>query len=310
MNGNIFDIQRFSVHDGPGIRTTVFFKGCPLRCVWCHNPESQKSTVSVAYYRDKCILCGACGSVCEKSCHLFNDTGNTQSPVHLFNRKGCASCGACAEICPVGALEKLGKGISADEIMSEVMRDALFYKNSGGGLTVSGGEPLMQADFLTELLTLAKEKGIHTCIETCGFADPETVKKVASFTDLFLFDIKETDSERHRLFTGVPLEPILKNLRLIDSLGISTVLRCPLIPEKNLRDEHLRGIASLCASLKHVTEINVMAYHTLGSSKYEALSMTDGMKGIPPMSDETKKECIKKITEELCALGVENIKVC
>lgn len=310
MNGNIFDIQRFSVHDGPGIRTTVFFKGCPLRCVWCHNPESQKSTVSVAYYSDKCILCGACADVCKSGCHVFTAPDNTSAPVHVFNRESCTCCGACAENCSVGAIERLGKSVSADEVISEVMRDALFYKNSGGGLTVSGGEPLMQADFLAEILASAKEKGVHTCVETCGFASAETVKKIAPLTDLFLFDIKETDSENHKLFTGVPLEPIIENLRLIDSLGVSTVLRCPIIPEKNLRDGHLRGIAELCASLKNVTEINVMAYHTLGSSKYEALSMTDGMKGVPPMSDETKKECIKKITEELYALGLENIKVC
>ena len=310
MNGNIFDIQRFCVHDGPGIRTTVFFKGCPLRCVWCHNPESQKSAVNIAYYGNKCILCGECADVCQNGCHAFTVSDTTSVPAHVFDRKNCASCGACAEKCSVKAIEKLGKSVSADEVISEVIRDALFYKNSGGGLTVSGGEPLMQADFLAEILTRAKEKGIHTCIETCGFASTETVKKIAPLTDLFLFDIKETDSEKHKLFTGVPLEPIIENLRLIESLGVSTVLRCPIIPEKNLRDGHLRGIAELCAPLKNVTEINVMAYHTLGSAKYDALSMPDEMKGIAPMSDEIKKECIKKIAEHLSTLGVENIKVC
>lgn len=310
MNGNIFDIQRFCVHDGPGIRTTVFFKGCPLRCVWCHNPESQKSAVNIAYYGNKCIFCGECADVCQNGCHAFTVSEATSVPTHVFDRKNCASCGACAEKCSVKAIEKLGKSVSADEVISEVIRDALFYKNSGGGLTVSGGEPLMQADFLAEILTKAKEKGIHTCIETCGFASTETVKKISPLTDLFLFDIKETDSEKHKLFTGVPLEPIIENLRLIDSLGVSAVLRCPIIPEKNLRDGHLRGIAELCASLKNVTEINVMAYHTLGSAKYDALSMPDEMKGIAPMSDEIKKECIKKIAEHLSTLGVENIKVC
>ena len=168
----------------------------------------------------------------------------------------------------------------------------------------------MQGEFLIELLTAAKENGLHTCIETCGFSSPETVKKVAPLTDIFLFDIKETDGTRHNELTGAPLSPILDNLRLLDSLGAKIILRCPLVPEKNVRDGHLRGIAELCASLKNVSEINVMAYHTLGSSKYEALSMPDGMKGIPPMSDEAKKECIKKITEELRSLGVENVKVC
>ena len=304
MNGNIFDIQRFSVHDGPGIRTTVFFKGCPLRCVWCHNPESQKTAPALAYYGDKCIGCGACADVCKEGCHTLIDG------IHSFDRTGCTVCGECATACATRSVELLGKRVTSDEVIKEVMRDALFYKTSGGGLTVSGGEPLMQGEFLIELLTAAKEKGIHVCIETCGFSNTETVKAVAPLTNIFLFDIKETDEMRHRELTGAPLTPILENLRLLDSLGSKIVLRCPLVPEMNVRDGHLRGIAELCASLKNVSEINVMAYHTLGSAKYEALSMPDGMKGIPPMSDEAKNGCIKKITEELLSLGVEKVKVC
>jgi len=310
MMGNIFDIQRFCVHDGPGIRTTVFVKGCPLRCIWCHNPESQKKELSIAYYENKCVLCGACVAACKQGCHsLIQTDGVTQNPPkHVFNREKCVKCGACAAACPSGALEALGRMASVDEILSEVERDKVFYKNSGGGLTVSGGEPLMQLEFLLELLKKAKEKGIHTCIETCGFATKEAIKSIVPYTDIFLFDIKETDSERHKAFTGVPFEPILENLRLIDSLGAKTVLRLPLIPEKNLRDGHLESVASLASTLNGVLEINVMAYHTLGSSKYEALDMKDEMKGSEAMSKELKTECIDKLTKYLAKLG-KNIPV-
>ena len=310
MLGNIFDIQRFCVHDGPGIRTTVFVKGCPLRCQWCHNPESQKKELSVAYYDGKCIACGACVNACEHNCHALESTDDLtrNRPNHKIDREKCIKCGICSKACPTGAIELLGRQVSVEEVMSEVVRDKTFYKNSGGGMTVSGGEPLMQSEFLLALLKSAKEQGIHTCIETCGFASAETVRSIAPYTELFLYDIKETDPERHKALTGAPLDVIISNLKLLDGLGAKTVLRCPLIPEKNFRDEHLRGIAKLAAELENVTEINVMAYHTLGSSKYEALSMADEMKGIPAMTDGQKKECIEKISMYLAELG-KNIPV-
>lgn len=305
MLGNIFDIQRFCVHDGPGIRTTVFVKGCPLRCQWCHNPESQKKEPSVAYYDAKCITCGACANVCENKCHIFDGTDDPSydRPNHRFDREKCIQCGACSESCPSGAIELLGRQASVEDVMSEVIRDKTFYRTSGGGMTVSGGEPLMQGEFLLALLKSAKEHGVHTCIETCGFALAETLESVVPYTDLFLYDIKETDPKRHKELTGAPLDVIVSNLKLIDGLGAKTVLRCPLVPEKNLRDEHLDGIARLASELKNVAEINVMAYHTLGSSKYEALSLIDEMKGIPAMTDEQKRQCIEKISTRLAELG-------
>lgn len=304
MLGSIFDIQRFCIHDGPGIRTTVFVKGCPLRCQWCHNPESQKREPSLAYYDGKCIACGACVNICELKCHTLEVVDLPQiRHNHRIDREKCIKCGICAKACPTDALELLGRQTSVDDVMSEVLRDKAFYGNSGGGITVSGGEPLMQSEFLLALLKSAKEQGIHTCIETCGFAAAETVKSIVPYTDLFLYDIKETDSERHKELTGVPLDVIISNLKLIDGLGAKTVLRCPLIPEKNLRNEHLEGIARLVLELKNVTEINIMAYHTLGSSKYEALSLVDEMKGIPAMTDEQKKECIEKLSAYLTELG-------
>ena len=300
MEGNIFDIQRFCVHDGPGIRTTVFFKGCPLRCIWCHNPESQKREVSLAFYEDKCVGCGACAEVCPNGTHVFD------GEKHVLKRSGCVHCGKCAQKCPNGAIELLGRAESVSDIMKEVLRDRIFYKNSGGGLTVSGGEPLMQGEFLVELLRTAKAEGIHTCVETCGFASPETVKTVAKYTDIFLFDIKETDDLRHKELTGVPFTPIKENLRLLDSLGAKIVLRCPLVPNINTRTEHLENIARIVSETENVSEVNVMAFHTLGNGKYDALDMENKLKGEPAMTDAQKTECIRFISDKI----TKNIKIC
>ncbi len=304
MEGNIFDIQRFCVHDGPGIRTTVFFKGCPLRCIWCHNPESQKAEVSIAYYSDKCASCGACAAVCDQNKHTM------VNGKHIFNRTGCIRCGKCKEACLNGAIEILGRRESAEQILSEVIRDRIFYKNSGGGLTVSGGEPFAQAEFLTELLRSAKEKGIHTCIETCGYAKPEKVAEVAKYTDIFLFDIKETDDARHTELTGVPFTPIKENLMLLNSLGAKIVLRCPLVPDINTRDEHYTEIARLAAALDNLLEVNVMAYHLLGNGKYDALEMENKMLGHSAMTPEQKEECIKAISDKITEICGKAVKVC
>ena len=300
MEGNIFDIQRFCVHDGPGIRTTVFFKGCPLRCEWCHNPESQRSAVSIAYYSHKCIGCKSCENACEVGGHRFDGLrvrSNGDECPHYIDRAVCVACGKCVGACPAGALERLGRRVSADEILAEVGRDKIFYKNSGGGVTFSGGEPLMQADFLTELLTRSREMGIHTCIETCGFANSETVRAIAPLVDLFLFDIKETDDERHKALTGVPFTPIKENLLLLSSMGAKIILRCPIVPDRNMRDEHLEAIGRLAATVEGVIDTEVMAYHTLGAAKYDALDMENGMAGAVAMTEEQKKYCIEKINE-------------
>ena len=205
-SGTIFDIKGFALNDGPGIRTTVFMKGCPLDCLWCHNPESKSRKSELFFDSRKCVGCRSC-EVCPYGCHVFTDTE------HIFNREKCIACGKCAAECYTDALELVGTEKSVEEIIAEVMKDEAFYENSGGGMTLSGGEPMFQFDFTYELLKRAKENGLHTCIETCGFAKWEQYEKIADLVDIFLFDYKETDPGKHKEFTGVTNELILENLK-------------------------------------------------------------------------------------------------
>lgn len=261
MTGTIFNIQKFCINDGPGIRTTVFVKGCPLNCLWCHNPESKSTKPEIFYDVRKCIGCGRCAAACPFGCHEIAAEG------HVFHRENCIQCGKCAESCYADALEKVGYEIAVEDAMEEIMKDEIFYKNSGGGMTISGGEPMAQFDFTYALMTEAKEKGLHTCMETCGFAPSSHYKKIAPLVDIFLFDYKLTDSQLHKKYTGVPNDTIRKNLLLLDSLGAASVLRCPIIPTVNDTPEHLLGIAETANSLKHILEVNIEPYHPLGSGK-------------------------------------------
>ena len=264
-SGTIFNIQKFSINDGPGIRTTVFMKGCPLNCLWCHNPESKGTHPDLFYDAKKCILCGACGAACEKGCHSFSEQG------HIFNREECIRCGKCAESCVAEALEKVGYSITVEEAIGEVMKDVVFYQNSGGGMTLSGGEPMAQFAFTKELLTVAKEKGLHTCMETCGYAPWDHYDSIRDLVDIFLFDYKLTDPALHKQYTGVTNERILENLRKLDAAGAATILRCPIIPTINDTEEHFAGIAKTAESLQNVLEINIEPYHPLGNSKLQML---------------------------------------
>lgn len=264
--GTIFNIQRFCINDGPGIRTTVFLKGCMLDCKWCHNPESKQSKPQIMLHIEKCIGCGECTSACPLQLHSF------AGAVHIFLRDKCITCGACAETC-IDALELCGSEKSVDEIMEEVLKDKAFYKNSGGGMTLSGGEPFMQHEFALELLKAAKEQNIHTCIETCGYVASDILEKFIPYVDIFLWDVKETDDERHKQYTGVSNERIINNLKLLNEHGASVVLRCPIIPGYNLRDGHLHAIGELAESLECVTRVDVEPYHPLGSSKSQALGI-------------------------------------
>ena len=266
VKGTVFNIQRFCVNDGPGIRTTVFLKGCPLSCVWCHNPESQRFEPEILFYKDKCTGCGRCK---------------------------CVTAADRDFVCFNGAKEICGKTVSANEVTAEVLKDKPFYKNSGGGVTLSGGEPLAQYDFSLELLKKAKENGIHTAIETCGYAEKSKILEIAKYVDLFLFDCKETDPELHKEYTGFDNKIILENLKALSDAGSKIILRCPIIPGFNDRAEHFKGISETAEKFIGIEHIEIEPFHPLGESKYSALGRE--VADIPVPSGKTVDKWIKQI---------------
>ena len=285
--GKILKVQRFCTDDGEGIRTTVFLKGCPLRCLWCHNPESQSTMPQLAYDKAKCVGCGRCAETCETRSHIFEEE-------HKFLRENCIACGKC--ISPAcDALELFGCEMSAEEIIKTALRDKDFYEASGGGVTLSGGEPLSQSDFTLEILREAKAQGINTAVETCGYGDREALKKIAPYVDTFLYDIKETDGERHKKFTGVSNRLILENLKYLSEQGKRIILRCPIIPECNDRDDHFEAIGRL-ADLDGVCRVEVEPYHSFGEGKYARLGLSYFQNGKKPPTDEQTEEYVRKIS--------------
>ncbi|MBE5817492.1 MAG: glycyl-radical enzyme activating protein [Clostridiales bacterium] len=267
ISGTIINVQHFCVDDGPGIRTTVFLKGCPLRCAWCHNPESQSNACEYMFRQYKCTDCGICASVCKNGVHSF------ENGIHNVNRERCGLCGKCTLTCCADALEISGREITVCEIMDEVLADRVFYKRSGG-VTISGGEPLFQSEFTFALLLACKDKGIHTCIETCGYGKAEDIKRIAELCDIFLFDYKLTDSALHKKYTGVNNELILENLKLICAMGASVILRCPMIPDVNMNEDHYNAIAELANKYPNVQEIHLEPYHPMGIGKAVSLGRT------------------------------------
>ena len=264
MTGCVFNIQKFSIHDGPGIRTTVFLKGCPLRCLWCHNPEGLSREREIEYEPTKCILCGACGGVCEN--HAFSEESG-----HLYARESCTRCGRCLERCVAGALKFVGNDMTVEQVMKKVLSDKIFYETSGGGMTVSGGEPFYQHEFTTELLKAAKAEGLHTAVETSGFCRTEIILAALPCIDLFLFDYKATGDELHRKLTGVPQAPILDTLRAVSDAGGKIVLRCPIIPGANDTEEHFAAIAALAEEISGIEHVDLEPYHPLGTGKAEKI---------------------------------------
>ncbi len=288
--GTVFDIQRFSVHDGPGIRTTVFLKGCPLNCIWCHNPESKSSAPEILLHTNQCIGCGECTEACELGLHSFDEASN-----HYIERKKCVLCRKCEAVC-TGAIEICGKEMSSAEVMDTVIRDEAFYKNSGGGMTLSGGEPLMQAEFARELLMLATERGLNTAIETSGATKWENILSILPYTDLFLWDYKETSPELHKKYTGASNTLILDNLHRLSDAGAKIILRCPIIPGYNDRDDHFSAIGRLAEELQGVIRVDIEPYHPLGKSKAEALGKDYPLKDLTFPEKETIDGWIKAVS--------------
>lgn len=268
MIGTIFDIQRMSLHDGPGIRTTVFFKGCSMRCFWCHNPESLSPEADIQFFTDRCILCGKCQKICENGCHRINSDAQT----HSFHRGLCIKCGKCAQNCPSGSLVKTGESISPEALAKIVIRDRTFFDHSGGGVTVSGGEPLLQSAFVQQFFTILKDLGIHTAVETALNIPSESLLAVMPLTDLFLTDIKHPDPDRHRLATGISNELILQNLSILDKSGRPYAVRVPIIPGVNDSENVMCALNTIIGSLLHPLYVELMPYHAYGLKKYSSLS--------------------------------------
>lgn len=281
--GFVFDIKRFSVHDGPGIRTTVFVKGCPLRCPWCHNPEGISLKPEIFFSPERCVGCGACARVCLQEAHSWANGR------HVFHRPLCEGCGRCVASCPTGAIELAGVEMSVEEVLNIVERDKPFYQESGGGLTVSGGEPLLQFEFTKALLEAAKEREIHTCLDTSGAAPWRRLEELIGVVDLFLFDVKVLDEKKHCELVGIGLEPILRNLRRLDQARSRLILRCPIIPGVNDVEEHLYKVARLARSLKNVEAVEILPFHKLAVEKYKRLGREYSFAKVePPLEEQVK----------------------
>ena len=281
MKGLVFNIQRFSVNDGPGIRTTVFLKGCPLHCKWCHNPESISTDPQLLLRDDRCIRCGECFSLCK------NHAVQRMNGSFVTIRDACAECGDCIEVCNAEAREIAGKELTVQEVMREIEKDIVFYSQSGGGASFSGGEPLLQHEFLMELLQECKKKNLHTVVDTTGLTSPEILERVSRFVDLFLFDLKTLDDAKHIEFTGVSNSQILENLKHLADLGKEVIVRIPVIPGVNDDPAEIRASGSFVSSLGNVREIHLLPYHTTGLEKYRRLGMEYEMHDtLPPSADD------------------------
>lgn len=281
MTAPLVDIKRFAVHDGPGIRTTLFLKGCPLRCIWCHNPESRKAKKELALRLAKCTLCGECAALCH--CHII------ENGKHLFRREECIGCGKCKEECFQNVLELYGKDITLEEAFDLLREDKLFYGEEGG-ITLSGGEPLLYPDFCRELLQKLKKENIHTAVDSCGEVPWESFEKVLPFTDLFLYDFKCADSLQHKNLTGCGNERIKENLEKLSRTGKPIEIRMLMVPEHNMKEEYLHQAGKFLGGLENITAVRLLAYHDFARSKFTAIGEEDTMPHVPqPTGEELEK---------------------
>jgi pyruvate formate lyase activating enzyme len=278
--GIIFDIKRYAIHDGPGIRTTIFMKGCPLACGWCHNPEGIDPQPFLAYHRKRCLHCGACVESCPQQALRLEAHGVVPSGAP------CKSCFTCVDVCPAEARERIGREVAASDLIQEIKKEIPFYDTSGGGVTFSGGEPLMQASFLIEMLILCEAEHIHRAVDTTGHASRETLQAVARHTDLFLYDLKIVDSEKHRKFTGVPNDLILDNLRWLAGQGIELIVRIPLIPGVNDDADNLEKTGALLKQLSPLKKVDLLPYHDFQKNKYRRFDIKYSNSGTPPPTGE------------------------
>lgn len=295
--GKIFNFQHFSVNDGPGIRTVVFFKGCPLDCIWCHNPESKCPEPEMLFYKSACTICGRCADVCINSVHHLIGSN------HVIDKEKCIMCGKCTEICPSNAIETVGKEYSVDEVMYELSKDDIFF-GKDGGVTFSGGEPFMQFDFMYELLKKCKEKGYSVCIETSGFTTADNIIKAAEYTDCFLYDCKETNAHNHKKYVGSDNKRIVENLKILNEINAGVILRCPIIPGCNDNKEHFMKIGSIADRYDNILRIEIEPYHSLGERKNAALGRKEHQFGkVTEHEKATWIDCVQKHTHKKVKLA-------
>lgn len=267
QSGCIFDIKHFAIHDGPGIRTTIFFKGCPLSCRWCHNPEGIKPENEIIYRENRCSHCDDCISVCPLQAITNTDGGK------IIDTEKCDLCGKCVDVCPTTALEFVGSRMTVSEVMEEIEKDVVFFDESGGGVTFSGGDPLLQPKFLSELLAECRERKIHTVLDLSGYCPYEALENIQELVDLFLFDLKAYSDDIHQQYTGVSNSLILNNLRSLSDNGNEVIVRIPIIPGVNDTAKELENMTRYLSSLSNLRQVHLLPYHNLGVTKYEQLSM-------------------------------------
>lgn len=289
----IFDIQKFSIHDGDGIRTSVFLKGCNNTCAWCHNPESLSLKPQMRFYAQKCKGCGKCFEVCDTMALTLSG----------FNAAACTACGKCAEVCPNGAREICGKQMTTDEVLKKVIEDKAFYKNSGGGMTLSGGEPLLQADFAAELLKKAKEEGIHCGIQTAGNVPYSSFEKVLPYLDFIMLDIKTFDNDKHLKYIGCFNKRILENAKKLSEEPVELIIRTPVIEAVNSEEKDILAIYEFIKDFKNLAYYELLPYHSLGLGKKESLYMDKGF-----VFEPLEKQKFEKLRSLVSSINKENRK--